>query len=404
MTLADTDLHDPALIADPYPFYDAARATPVLPMADGTVLVTSYTLVQEACARPQDFSNDIMVLFAGARAEHAQVKAVLERGWPQVQVLIMSDPPAHGRFRRLVNLAFSLARVNAIDADIRRLFEDGVERLAGQQDFVAAFAVPMPVAVIAAQLGLPPGDAARVKHWTDAFADRLGAAITLPREIECAEAVVEFQHAMMAEIERRRAAPHDDLLGDLVAASSAGDAPLTDAELLSIVQQLVVAGNETTTNTLSEGVRLLATHPDVAARLRADPALIPNAVEEMLRLASPVQGLPRIVVRDCELGGTALTAGTVVSLRFAAANRDPARFAEPHAFRPDRAEARAHLAFGRGVHQCIGNLLARRELTIAFELLLARFERIELAVAPAELRHNPNALLRGLSALPVHFA
>lgn len=405
MSLIDTDLYDPALIADPYPFYDAARAAaPVLAMADGSAIVTSYALVQEACARPEDFSNDILALFQGARAEHPEIKAVLETGWPQVQVLIMSDPPAHGRFRRLVNLAFSLARVNAIDADVRTIFAGGFERLAGRHDFVAAFAVPMPVAVIAAQLGLLPEDRDRVKRWTDAFADRLGAAITLEREIECARIVVEFQHAMMAGIERRRAAPHDDLLGDLVSASTGGDVPLSDAELLSVVQQLVVAGNETTTNTLSEGVRLLATHPEVAARLRVDPALIPNAVEEMLRLASPVQALPRIVTRDCELGGVALKAGTVLGLRFAAANRDPARFADPHAFRPDRAEARAHLAFGRGIHQCIGNLLARRELAIAFELLLARFARIDLAVDATRLHYNPNALLRGLSALPVCFA
>lgn len=408
MNLSDTDLNDPTILADPYPFYDRARAAaPVLGIAGGAVhVVTTYALVQEATGRTEDFSNDIMGLIAGTRAEEAPVKAVLDRGWPQVQVLLFADPPAHGRFRRLVNLAFSLARVNAIEADIRVLFGEGVERLAGGgiKDFVADFGVPMPVAVIAGQLGLPPEDRDQVKRWTEAFADRLGASITLEREIECAEAVVEFQHAMMAQVERRRAARSDDLLGDLVAASSAGDAPLSDAETLSIIQQLVVAGNETTTNTMSEGVRLLAANPVAQAQLRAEPALIANAVEEMLRLASPTQAMPRVVTRDCELGGVALRAGTLLSLNYAAANRDPARFADPHAFRPDRYDARAHLSFGRGIHQCIGNLLARRELAVAFDVLLKRFGHIELAVDPASLRYNPNALLRGLTSLPVRFA
>lgn len=278
-----------------------------------------------------------------------------------------------------------------------------MDRLAanGGGDFVSGFAVPLPVEVIAGQLGLPPEDRDRVKRWTDAFADRLGATITFERELACAETVVEFQHAMMALVERRRTARHDDLLGDLVGASSAGDAPLVEAELLSVVQQLVVAGNETTTNTLSEGLLLLIRDPGAAAWLRADPTRVPNAVEEMLRLASPVQSLPRVVARDTTLGGVPIAKGSVVMLRWAAANRDPARFADPHRFDPARANARAHLAFGRGIHACIGNMLARRELVTALEELLARFDRIELACAPDALAYNPNALLRGLSALPI---
>jgi len=405
VSLADTDLADPALIANPHPFHDAARTVaPVMAMASGVHLVTSFDLVQEAAGRPEDFSSDIDVLFAGARAQEPSVKAVLEQGWPQLPVLIMADPPAHSRYRRLVSQAFSLPRVDAIAADIRRIFRAGVDRLAatGGGDFVRDFAVPLPVEVIAGQLGLPPEDRDRVKRWTDAFADRLGATITLERELACAQTVVEFQHAMMRQIEHRRAAPHDDLLGDLVGASSAGDAPLADAELLSVIQQLVVAGNETTTNTLSEGLLLLIRDPHAAAWLRADPARIPNAVEEMLRLASPVQGLPRVVARDTTLGGVSIAKGSVVMLRWAAANRDPARFPDPHRFDPGRTNTRAHLAFGRGVHACIGNMLARRELITAFEELLARFDTIELACAPDALAYNPNALLRGLTALPVH--
>jgi len=398
-------LFDPAVLARPHAFYRQALAgAPVLrqPGTD-TYMIASHALVAEACGRPQDFSNDISALLAGVRSEVPEVKAVLATGWPQQTVLLMADPPAHSRYRKLVNLAFSLKRVDAIEHRIRALAGGLVDAMAAKSecDFITDFAVPLPVAMIAGELGLPPGDTVRVKRWSTAFVDRLGGNISLDREIECAREVVEFQHAMKAQIDLRIGKPRDDLLSDLVNASVEGEDPLSAAEVLSIIQQILVAGNESTTNTLAEGLVILLRTPGAWQRLHAEPGLIPNAVEEMLRTASAVAGSWRIAARDCEIGGIAIPAGATVMLRNASANLDPARFPDPERFEPDRVNARTHIGFGRGIHQCIGNLLARRELAVALELLVGRFAEITLACDEAELTYAPNVLLRGPASVPV---
>jgi cytochrome P450 len=240
---------------------------------------------------------------------------------------------------------------------------------------------------------------ATVKRWSDAFTDGLGNMAGRERELQCAREVVEFQHHAKALIDARRAARTDDLLSDLVHASIDGEA-LDDAEIMSVLQQLMVAGNETTTSTLAGGLLLLIENPDALARVRADRSLIPNMVEEMLRLESPTAGLPRVVKREASVGGVTVRPGEMLMLRFAAANRDPARFEDPDAFVPERKNARTHLAFGRGIHMCVGNMLSRRELAVAFELLLDRLDRVELT-ADAVLEYPPNLMLRGLKALPL---
>jgi cytochrome P450 len=329
------------------------------------------------------------------------VTAELEKGWPQRNTLLTADPPVHTRFRKLVNLAFSMKRVDAIEAQIRGIAERLIDAFPadGRIDFVHDFAVPLPVAVIASQIGIHD-DVATVKRWSDAFADRLGGMISKERELECAREVVEFQHAMKAQIDARRASRTEDLLSDLVHATVEGEQPLDDAEILSILQQLMVAGNETTTSTLAGGVLLLIQNPDQQAKVRADRRLVGNMVEEMLRLESPTAGLWRVVKQDAELGGVAIPAGSMMMLRFAAANRDPAKFENPDAFDVARKNARSHLAFGRGIHMCVGNMLSRKELAVAFDVLFDRIARFELT-PDADLGHVPNMLLRGLRRLDI---
>jgi cytochrome P450 len=226
--------------------------------------------------------------------------------------------------------------------------------------------------------------------------------ISKERELECAADVVEFQHALKAKIDARRASPTDDLLSDLVNAQVDGERPLDDAELLSIIQQLMVAGNETTTSSLAGGLVQLIRNPDQADKVRANPSLVRNLVEEVLRTESPTAGLWRVVKHDTELGGVPVKGGTMLMLRFAAANRDPAKFEHPDRFDVERKNANAHLAFGRGIHMCVGNMLSRKELAVAFDELLKRLDRIEIA-DEAALTYPPNMLLRGLSALPIRF-
>ncbi|PZN96807.1 MAG: cytochrome P450 [Alphaproteobacteria bacterium] len=403
-----TSLFEPQVLENPFPYYQVAIAERPVMVLPGTniTLVSSYDLLAEATGRIEAFSNDFSALLAGQRAADPDVTAELEKGWPQRNTLLTADPPVHTRFRKLVNLAFSMKRVDAIEADIRAIVdrlvdafpadENGVARI----DFVRDFAVPLPVAVIAGQIGIADTDVLTVKRWSDAFADRLGGMISRERELECAREVVEFQHAMKAQIDARRAVRTEDLLSDLVHARIEGEQPLDDAEILSILQQLMVAGNETTTSTLAGGVLLLIQNPDEEAKVRADPGLIPNMVEEMLRLESPTAGLWRVVKQDAELGGVTVPGGSMMMLRFAAANRDPAKFENPDAFEVTRKNARSHLAFGRGIHMCVGNMLSRKELAVAFEVLLARISGFRLA-ADADLSHVPNMLLRGLRRLDI---
>lgn len=399
-------LMDPEVVQNPFPLYQWAHVhAPVLEIpGTGMRVVMSYDLCAEAAGRPEDFSNDFTGSISGALAQDPEVKAILEQGWPQIDTLLTADPPVHTRFRKLVNLAFSMPRVNALEEGIRqkvdRLIDAFIDK--GQCEFVSEFAVGLPVQVICEQLGFELSEQAAVKRWSDAFADRLGHMISRERELECAREVIEFQHAVKAKIDARRAHPTDDLLSDIVNAKVEGERSLDDAEILSIAQQLMVAGNETTTHSLAGGVVHLAQNPAAQAKVRANPQLIPNMVEEVLRLDTPTAGMWRVIKHDCTLGEHAFKAGEMVMLRYAAANRDPARFPDPDTFDPERSNARTHMAFGRGIHMCVGNMLSRKEMTVAFTRILARMDDIRLAEG-AELKVAPNILLRGLISAPITF-
>jgi cytochrome P450 len=396
----------PDVLENPFDFYQAALAEqPVLKLPETNIyLVLGYDLINEACKRIDEFSNDFGAILSGQRAQDPDVKAILDQGWPQRDTMLTADPPAHTRYRKLVNLAFSMRRVDAMEADIRSIARGLLDRMApkGAAEFVHDFAVPLPVAVIAEQIGLTRDDAAMVKRWSDAFADRLGGMISKERELACAREVVEFQKFMKGKLDERRARPVDDLLSDLVNARIEDERPLDDADLLSILQQLMVAGNETTTSTIAGGLLLLINNPGELAKVRADRSLIPNMVEEMLRLESPSAGLWRVVKRDAELGGVRIPAGSMLMVRFAAGNRDPGKYEAPDRFVADRANARTQMAFGKGIHMCVGNMLARKELVVAFEEILDRLDDIALAPG-ADLSHVPNMLLRGLKQLDITF-
>lgn len=400
------DFFDPAVIEDPFAWYQQALAEgPITKAGGGSVhLVLSHKLVSDAAGRPEDFSSDFGAMMRGARGEDPEITAIEAQGWPQVDTMLTADPPVHTRFRKLVNLAFSMPRVNAMEDEIRGIVRDLIDGLEGRDsiELVHDFAVPLPVAVIAKQIGIDRSEIDDVKRWSDAFADRLGGMASREREIECAHLIVEFQQRVKKLIDIRRAGGGpDDLLNAIVNATIEGERPLDDAEILSIVQQLMVAGNETTTSTIAGGLLLLIQNPDQEAKVRADRSLIQNMVEEMLRLLSPTAGLWRITAKDTALGDAQIGRGEMVMLRFAAANRDPEVFPEPDRFDVTRKNARSHLAFGRGIHMCVGNMLSRKEVAVAFEELLARYDSFALAPGKNDFRHAPNKLLRGLIELHV---
>ncbi|MFM9936127.1 MAG: cytochrome P450 [Novosphingobium sp.] len=404
-------LLDPQVMQDPFPLYQWAHAnSPVIDLPEtGMKVVMSYDMCSEAAGRVEDFSNDFSSVLSGALSEDPEVGGILAEGWPQINTLLTADPPVHTRFRKLVNLAFSMPRVNALETGIRDKVNTLIDGFAaraedgrGECDFVTEFSVGLPVQVICEQLGFAPGERENVKRWSDAFADRLGHMIPREREIECAHEIVDFQRQLKVKIDARRAAPTDDLLSDVVNARLDGETPLDDAEILSIAQQLMVAGNETTTHALAGGIVHLARNPDQQDKVRANPALVGNMVEEVLRLDTPTAGMWRVVMRDCELGGHSFKAGSMIMLRYAAANRDPAKYPDPDAFDVARTNARTHLAFGKGIHMCVGNMLSRKEMTVAFTQLLARLDDIRIKDG-AELTVSPNLLLRGFVSVPITY-
>lgn len=398
----------PETLIDPFDHYRAVHAAGVkiehIP-AMNTYVVYSYDLCSEAAAKPEVFSNDFT---SAMGADDEEIRAILAEGWDNPPTLLTADHPVHTRNRKLVNLAFSAPRVNAIEADMRAKSIELIEAMAakGSGDFVEDFAIPLPVAMIAQQIGLD-NDPKQVKEWSDAAVDRFSQMVSRERQLECARAFVDYQKYMKGKIDDRRANGGDDLLTDLVEARVEGETPLTDEEIMSIMQQFMVAGNETTTSTIAGCLLQLIRNPDqmakaVAAAGGRDPKLIQNMVEEALRFETPTAGMWRLVKEDTQLGGVDIPAGAMVQLRYAAANRDPARFPDPDKFDVERQNARAHLAFGKGPHMCVGNMLSRKEMFVAFDELLERLDNFAVA-DESGITILPNILLRGVTRLPITF-
>lgn len=409
MNKPEGNVFAPETLIDPFDYYRAIHDAGIAieHIEDmNTYVVYNYDLCSEAATKPEIFSNDFTALMG--READEEIQAILAEGWPDLPTLLTADHPVHTRNRKLVNLAFSAPRVNAIEADMRIKSIDLIEAFAnkGTCEFVEDFAVPLPVAMIAGQIGLDDNPK-QVKEWSDAAVDRFSQMVDFERKKECARSLVEFQHYMKAKIDDRRANGGNDLLADLVAARVEGETPLTDPEIMSLMQQFMVAGNETTTSTLAGGLLQLIRNPDQMAKAKAaaggrDPKVIVNLVEESLRYETPTAGMWRVVKADTELGGVKIPAGSMMQLRYAAADRDPKKFSDPDRFDIDRANARTHLAFGKGPHMCVGNMLSRKEMLVAFDELL---ERLDDFAVPDEnaIRVLPNILLRGVTHLPITF-
>ena len=410
MNKPEGNVFAPETLIDPFDYYRAIHEAGIaIEHLEGmnTWVVYSYDLCSEAAAKPEVFSNDFTALMGGEADE--DIQAILAEGWPDLPTLLTADHPVHTRNRKLVNLAFSAPRVNAIEADMRQKSIELIEAFAdrGECEFVEEFGVPLPVAMIAGQIGLED-DPKRVKRWSDAAVDRFSQMVDHQRKLECARSLVEFQHYIKGLIDDRKANGGNDLLTDLVEARIEGEKPLEDPEIMSLMQQFMVAGNETTTSTLAGGLLQLIRNPDQMAKAKAaaggrDPKVLMNLVEEALRYETPTAGMWRIVKQDTELGGVAIPAGAVVQLRYAAANRDPSKFPDPDRFDIERANARTHLSFGKGPHMCVGNMLSRKEMLVAFDELLERLDNFAVADEKA-IRILPNILLRGVTHLPITFA
>ena len=313
--------------------------------------------------------------------------------------MLFLDPPDHKRLRALVNKAFTPKTVNALEPHIRSLLGsllDDIDDPSGF-DLMQAVAQPLPVIVIAEMLGVPPEDRAQFKVWSDQRARTLEPSIDARERALADDANRALNDYFRPIIEERRAAPKDDIVSALAQAEEEGDR-LTELEMLNMLRLLLIAGNETTTNLIGNGVLALLRHPDQLQRLRDDPTLIPSAVDELLRFDSPVQTDFRRALEDCEVNGFRLKKRDNIVLLLGAANRDPDVFEEPDQLDVGRGD-RSHLSFGRGIHHCIGAPLARLEGRVVLEMLLERFSQIRLRGEQPQFRNS--IVLRGLESLPV---
>lgn len=410
----DRDFFDPDVVECPFAFYQAVRKdAPVLeliePESKRTLfLVTRYDLVADVLKNPALFSSRFMNPI-GREKTDSEVEAVYSKAWPWVDTLLTSDPPKHRRYRALVNRAFTAKRVRTLTPFIEALanalidaFEDPGDGT-GTCEFIASYARPLPLRVIADQFGVPDEDLPDFKRWSDSFVARLGGLLTKDEEVACARDVVALQHYLKNRIDDCRATPRDHIMSDLVHAGADGEAPLSDAELINMLQQLLVAGNETTANTLAGGLMSLLQDAESRKSVNDDSGLIAGLVEESLRTVTAQSGMWRIATGDTELAGQPIPKGATLLLRYDAGNRDPAVFPDPEVFDIRRPKNPTHLSFGMGVHFCVGAQLARTELEIGFKVLFARLKDIRLA-PDNDYKHQPNMMLRGLKRLNIAYA
>jgi cytochrome P450 len=316
---------------------------------------------------------------------------VLAAGYERFPGMVELDPPAHVRYRRLVNIAFTPRRVAAYESRIRELVCRLIDAFPRREvEFIRALALPLPGLVIGEVLGLPPEDMPMLQHLSDAFklleAGTL-ASLSCDEQIEVARDFVQFQEYAATLVEARRGGQSDDLISVMLRAGSAMGEPLTLIEEISMVIHLVFAGQETTVMLLGGMMLLLMTNRDQWNLLCRNPCLIPGAVEEALRCEPPVIYHQRRTKRRARVGDVTIPTDADVRVVFAAANRDPRRFARPDCFDVGREDAGRHLSFGRGVHFCVGAPLARLEAAVLFEELTARLPNLRLRpgfVAPRD--------------------
>jgi cytochrome P450 len=404
MSADDYNPLSPAALADPYPLFARAhREAPVFFSPRFNLwIITRYDDIWVALRDPSTFSSALSTTVGTTVLP--EVTAVLAEGWGEVSTLVTSDPPAHTRFRSLINKAFTPRRVAERAGRIQEIANElvGGFEAEGRTDLLLRFAYPLPMTVIAEVLGVPHRDLDQFKRWSDDAVARLSAELPLDRQIACARSLVEFQHYFSERLDERERQPRDDMLTDLLNARTEGTAPLSRGEQLSMLQQLLVAGNETTTNLIANMVVLLLERPETWRTVCAEPDRAAAAVEEALRMESPVQGLFRSTTREVELGGVRIPAGAHLQLLYAAGNRDAAEFPDPERFDLERANASSHLAFGGGTHFCLGASLARLEGRIALQTLTARLPG--LALEPGkELLRVPHFFLRGFEHLWVRW-
>jgi hypothetical protein len=398
----DYDPRLPEVIADPFPVFQELREQAPLYRSSvlGGWVLTRYDDVKLAIS-DRRFSADRMRPFfaqlpVSSQTAYATLRDSISR-WA-----VFHDPPEHTRLRGLMNKAFTARAIERLEPRISSLIDGLLDQVVdrGEMDLIADLAYPLPASVILDMLGLPCDDLDRIKVWSDELALFVGSSVNTPDKYQRAtDSITAMNEYFRAAIQRRRHTPGDDLLTALLAAQEQGDL-LSDDDLVATCVLLVFAGHETTTNLIGNGILALLRHPVELARLRNDPGLMPFAVEELLRFDGPAATAVRIATEEILLHGQTIRPGERVFAMLNAANRDPRQFANPESLDIARKENR-HLAFGQGIHFCIGAPLARMEAKLAITAILQRCPNLALRSMP--LNWSNSLVLRGVQSLPVSF-
>ena len=421
-SLEGVNLFSLETLLDPYETYRTLRdEAPVFHVPEMNVhYVTRYDLIREAIVNTDVFSSQFDGFMnttreAGLAAVPTDVRAEIDEITrnmiPIPPTMLTLDEPDHTKYRSLVSKLFMGSQVKKAEDQVLAVVEETADRfLAGHDessssDYMAEFAFPVPLKIIGDRLGIPEAERPFFNDAATAAAGGLRMSALPPEEmLRRAHLAKDLQTLLVGLIEARRDDPQDDMITILATSKLEDeDRHLTHGEALSILGQFLVAGHETTTSTFGWGMLALCKQPELQDQLRDDPSLTRTFVEEALRIESPVQGLPRVVTQDTELGGYPIEAGSMVMLRFGAANRDERQFENPDVVDLSRKKAGAQLAFGSGVHFCIGAPLARQELNLGFPALLSRMKNIRLDETKPPPEAEPSFILRNLPALHLRF-
>lgn len=407
----------PDIVRCPYAVYGAARADEPVTFNKrlGGWIVSRHEDVLNILLDTDRFSNR---LASGPSSVTAQANKVVENTdlpertreaarrrieLSKSRVLLFSDPPEHKRQRSLVNKGFTPRRVAELDSAVADLANRLIDDFPTGEpvDIARAFSIPIPMTIIATLLGVPPKLMDTFKGWSNAFTRGVGVLEhDTQAVIDMFDQVNAFYDYFTDELDTRRKNPAGDLLSDLLAARLDGEEPLTLDEILQMLVQFLVAGNETTTTLLTTAVWTLAKDPDLQSRLRTNSDQIPAFIEEVLRLESPIQGAWRVANEDVTIGDVTIAADDLVYVILGSANHDPEAFPQGDELDLSQASAK-HLSFGRGEHVCLGMNLAKLEGKVALEVLLERCHDIALAVPDADLGFYPSFLIHGIGSLPV---
>jgi cytochrome P450 len=401
-------MSDPTTNACPYAYYAFMHSDrPVHhDEAMNIWIVSRHADIIEASNNWQVFSSHIDMRRDVSKLDPSASDALfLKEGWLVADVLSQVDPPTHSIYRRIVQNLFTgpaVKRLHAyLDAHVRELIDAFAQR--GEADFLNEFALFLPLDIIADQLGLPRSHAERLRRWTDAFIASFNPMITAGQKLELTRQILEFQHYFVVWRQKKIESPADDVLTMLATFEKEDGERLSTEEYLALCAQFMVAGNETTRSQLMSAMLMLCEDPGLQDRLRQDPVLIPAFIDEALRLESPAQGLYRRTTREVTLGDATIPQGAIVLLMYGAGNRDPKAFPQPAQINLERPNRNRHLAFGHGIHSCIGRSLATAELIIAFSRLLERLTNVRLSPDHPHPARPFHVNMRSLDSLHICF-